>query len=367
LNKNTLKHFQKDLLLWYERHKRNLPWRNINNPYAIWVSEIILQQTTVDQGYDYYLRFLKNFPSVFDLANASEQDVLKLWQGLGYYSRARNMLYTAQIIVEHHDGNIPNDYDKLIKLKGIGPYTAAAILSFAFNKPYPVIDGNVMRVASRLFAIDEPINTSKGLKKIEEKVGLLYDKRFPADFNQAMMEFGALHCKVRNPECDMCFAHTYCMANRYKLHLLLPVKLKKQNIRQRYFNYFIPVFYKNNEPFTYLNKRGPNDIWQGLYDFLLFESTSQIKNQIIANNPLYKDFLKKNQITQADVQIMNITEVFSHKLTHQTINARFIIAKTPFFEAVADCVLVKLTEIDAFPLPKLLINFLNKLNIADHK
>ena len=195
-----VKQFRTSLLEWYHVNKRNLPWRNIDDPYKIWVSEIILQQTTVEQGRSYYLNFIETFKTVFELAAAQEQEVLKLWQGLGYYSRARNMHHAAQTIVNEYDGVFPNAYNDLIKLKGIGPYTAAAISSFAFNQPYPVMDGNVIRVVSRLFGIEEPVDTTLGLKDLRENLNLIFDTENPADFNQAIMEFGVTHCKQSNPQ-----------------------------------------------------------------------------------------------------------------------------------------------------------------------
>ena len=223
------KQFRSSLLDWYQINRRNLPWRHINDPYKIWVSEIILQQTTVEQGLSYYLNFIDTFKTVFELAAAPEQDVLKIWQGLGYYSRARNMHHAAQTVVNEFNGNVPDTYSDIIKLKGIGHYTAAAILSFAFNQPYPVLDGNVIRVVSRLFGIEEPVDIAKGFNTVKENLNLIFDIKNPADFNQAMMEFGATYCRQRNPFCENCFARSYCVGLQNNIASLLPVKSKRYN------------------------------------------------------------------------------------------------------------------------------------------
>ena len=211
-----MKQFQVSLVRWYDEKKRNLPWRKTNDPYLIWLSEVILQQTRVDQGLAYYLNFQRSFPTIKNLAEASEMEVLNLWKGLGYYSRARNLHKTAKIVVENYQGNFPSTYDEILKLKGVGPYTAAAISSFAFNEPKAVLDGNVFRVLSRLFGIATPIDSNQGKKEYQALAEELLDKENPAKYNQAIMEFGAMQCVPANPKCDICPLDFMCEAKAKK-------------------------------------------------------------------------------------------------------------------------------------------------------
>lgn len=359
MNTPTVKTFRTSLLDWYHINKRNLPWRNIDDPYKIWVSEIILQQTTVEQGRSYYLNFIETFKTVFELAAAPEQDVLKLWQGLGYYSRARNMHHAAQSIVNEYDGIFPNTYNDIIKLKGIGPYTAAAISSFAFNLPYPVMDGNVIRVVSRLFGVEDPVDTALGQKALKEKLNLIFDNTNPADFNQAIMEFGATHCKQSNPLCDGCFAQSYCAGYRNNIVPLLPVKSKRVTTRQRYFMYFVPFIKIKGTFYTFIKKRTEKDIWQNLYDFILFESPSAINPKTFFESELFNNFSKAHNLSfKSSIKTNFISPLIIHKLTHQTINTHFITAQTPDFEMPVPFLKVKIQELNNFPLPKLVENFL---------
>jgi A/G-specific adenine glycosylase len=215
------------LLYWYSKNARDLPWRHTKDPYIIWISEVILQQTRVEQGLPYFLRIIERYPNLDSLAESSEQELLKLWQGLGYYSRARNLLEGAVQLVQRHNAVFPSDYDELLKIKGIGPYTAAAIASFAFDKPHPVMDGNVSRVISRLFAIEKPINSSAGIKELKASLDRIFDSSRPAIFNQAMMELGSMICKPQNPDCDNCPVRTNCMALETGIQMELPLKEKK--------------------------------------------------------------------------------------------------------------------------------------------
>ncbi|MCW8941497.1 MAG: A/G-specific adenine glycosylase, partial [Flavobacteriales bacterium] len=240
--------FSQKLISWYKNNKRDLPWRNTINPYKIWLSEIILQQTRVNQGLSYYYKFIEHYPSVKDLANASEQEVLKLWQGLGYYSRARNLHATARIITENYDGIFPVDYKKILSLKGVGEYTAAAITSFAYNQPYPVVDGNVFRVLARIYGVDTPIDTPEGKKTFNGLANKLIDKKQAATYNQAIMEFGALVCTPKNPECENCIFNNICAALINQQIELLPLKSKKIKQTNRYFNYLI-IETNNSETF----------------------------------------------------------------------------------------------------------------------
>ena len=230
--------FSKTLINWYSVNKRELPWRQTIDPYYIWLSEIILQQTQVAQGLPYYVKFTEEFPSVFHLAKAQEGHVLKLWQGLGYYSRARNLHTTAKYIAAELKGEFPNNYKDLLKLKGIGDYTASAIASICFNKPEAVVDGNVYRVLSRYFGIDTPINSPKGAKEFKQLAQELIDKKDPATFNQAIMEFGATQCKPQSPDCTLCPFTSSCIAFNENRIIELPVKIKSGKAKKKYFNFF---------------------------------------------------------------------------------------------------------------------------------
>ena len=259
------------LLNWYTINKRILPWRSTSDPYAIWLSEIIMQQTQIKQGSSYYTHFITQFPTVFDLAQASEDEILKLWQGLGYYSRARNMHYTSIDIVNQYKGKFPENYAMLLKLKGIGEYTAAAIASIAFNQPYAVVDGNVFRVLSRIFGIYTPIDSTKGKKEFNTLANKLLNTNDSGSHNQALMEFGALHCTPKRPNCHDCIFSNDCVAHNLQHIDKLPVKKGKQKIQERYFNFIV---ISDNE-YIYLNKRTKKDIWKNLYEFPIIEMSNK--------------------------------------------------------------------------------------------
>ncbi len=246
-----------------------MPWRETSDPYCIWLSEIMLQQTRIEQGLPYYLAFTNAYPSIFDLANASEEEVLKLWQGLGYYSRARNLHATAKYIAFELNGKFPETYEGLLKLKGVGDYTASAIASISYNEPVAVVDGNVYRVLSRYFDIDTPINSTAGIKEFKLLAKELLDKEDPATYNQAIMEFGALQCKPQSPLCNTCPLSASCLALKNNKISMLPVKLKKGKIKKRYFNYLV---FQSEENKTILEKRSGKGIWEGLYQFPLIET-----------------------------------------------------------------------------------------------
>ena len=252
--------FSEILTHWYSIHKRYLPWRETKDPYKIWLSEIILQQTQVSQGLPYYYKFVERYPTIFELSKALENEVLKLWQGLGYYSRARNLHSTAQYIANELNGNFPNSYKELIKLKGIGDYTASAIASICFNEPSPVLDGNVYRVISRYYGISTPINTSKAQKEFKTVLQTIIDKKNPDVFNQAIMEFGAKQCKPQSPNCSICPFNASCFALAKNKIQELPVKLKPLKVKKRHFNYLV---YLSDDNKTVLEKRN-NGIWQNL-------------------------------------------------------------------------------------------------------
>jgi A/G-specific adenine glycosylase len=343
------------LIAWYGENKRDLPWREVRDPYKIWLSEIILQQTRVDQGMEYYHRFVDRFATIHDLANASEEDVLKLWQGLGYYSRARNLHHTAKIIANDLDGVFPDTYNGLLDLKGIGPYTAAAIASISFDQPHPVVDGNVSRVISRLFAINEPVNESVGKKKIDKVLKSLMDKSRPGIFNQALMEFGALFCKPKNPSCHSCPLSSKCMGFENGLVNRLPVKSKKVKVKQRFFNYFIIRFRKDDRYFVYLNKRGEKDIWQGLYDFPLIET-----NRSVAIDDLVKTENWKVLFGDSEPTLISVSDNYKHQLTHRQIIATFYVVEImhELNQKGRDFILVYEYDIHNYPLPRLIDRYL---------
>jgi A/G-specific adenine glycosylase len=290
---------------WYRQNARILPWRSTTNPYFIWLSEVILQQTRVDQGLNYYLRFTETFPTITDLANAEEDQVLKLWQGLGYYSRARNLHSTAKIIQENYHGEFPNNYSEIIALKGIGPYTAAAIASFAFNLPHAVVDGNVYRVLSRHFGIDTPIDSTEGKKIFQTLADELIPKDQPALFNQAIMEFGAIYCTPNNPPCENCIFLDTCASGRYGLATKRPVKASKTKVRNRYLHYFHLV----SDDEIAVRKRGSNDVWEGLYEFPVIETEAPDLNP--------------DQLPSWINDINEVTFSAKHILSHQRIHACF--------------------------------------------
>ena len=260
----------KELLIWYSDNKRDLPWRMDRNPYKIWLSEIILQQTRVDQGLPYYLKFVEKYPSVHDLASAREDDVLRTWQGLGYYSRARNLHKCAKTIVEIFNGNFPSTKVELMQLPGIGPYTSAAIASIAFGKKEAVIDGNVLRVITRIYGIEDDISNQKTQKEIKTIVDELIPTSQPDQFNQAIMEFGALQCTPKKPGCDICSFRGLCIAQFKGSQMKIPFKSKKNGKRTRFFNYFLIEINEN----YLLRKRLKKDIWNGLFEFYLIETDS---------------------------------------------------------------------------------------------
>ncbi len=301
------------LIEWYQNHHRKLPWRDTKEPYKIWLSEIILQQTQVVQGLPYYQAFIKQFPTVNKLAAATEQQVLNLWQGLGYYTRARNLHYTARDIVTNYQGLFPKTYKSLLKLKGVGPYTAAAIASFCYNEPVAVVDGNVYRVLSRIFGIDTPINTTEGQKYFKQLAQDQLDRQQPAVYNQAIMEFGALHCTPAVPKCESCPLLSDCIAYQTGQVGNLPVKLSKTKVKHRYLNFYL-VKYKNG---IILQKRESKGIWQNLYQLPLIEQTN-------------KDFPTHKVLTamtgHLDILFDNPPKLIAqtkHKLTHQHLYINF--------------------------------------------
>ena len=339
------------LLDWYRQNHRDLPWRRTNDPYAIWLSEVILQQTRVDQGMPYWFRFLEAFPTATDLANADEQEVLRLWQGLGYYSRARNLQAAAKVIRDDYKGVFPNQYDQIRSLKGIGDYTAAAIGSIAFDLPHAVVDGNVYRFLSRLFAISTPIDSTIGKKEFSELANELLDKNNPGIFNQALMEFGAMQCKPSNPDCSICPFMQHCQSYASNSVSEYPVKSKKTKTRNRYFNYLILSDEKN----TIIQKREAKDIWQGLYQFPLIESENKNHVTIDLSNTDIAQYIKGTSNS-----MVKSSSIVKHVLSHQIIYAKFWWIKLENIPSMSatEYIDIPWSQLSDFGMPQLIVKYL---------
>jgi A/G-specific adenine glycosylase len=325
---------------WYRLNKRRLPWRLTKDPFKIWLSEIILQQTKVEQGLSYYLKFTNRFQTVEDLAKTTEQEVLNLWQGLGYYSRARNLHFTAKTVVNEHKGKFPKTYTELLKLKGVGSYTAAAIASFCFDESVAVVDGNVYRVLSRVFDLEIAIDSSEGKKYFFELAQNLIDKEDPALFNQAIMEFGALQCVPKNPNCEICPLDSICLSKSNGTWMNRPVKSKKTSVKHRFFHFLI----FQNDQTTYLQKRSEKDIWQNLFQFPLIETDEDSEINTFENYTL--------------IPPSKISAEIVHVLSHQKIHARFYHFNHLPSKIDADWMAVKMTEIQDYPIPRLIDRYL---------
>ncbi|HLT49739.1 MAG TPA: A/G-specific adenine glycosylase [Aequorivita sp.] len=343
-------YFSNKLIAWYLHNKRELPWRNTLNPYYIWLSEIMLQQTRVLQGLPYYLKFVEAYPKIEDLANAPEDEVLKLWQGLGYYSRARNLHATAKMVSKEMNGVFPNNYKDLLKLKGVGDYTASAIASISFNQPEAVVDGNVYRVLSRFFGISTPINTAAGQKEFKKLAQRLIDKDQPGTFNQAIMEFGARFCVPQNPDCENCIFNDSCVAFQQKKVSELPVKIKSKPVKKRFFNYLVILSENEN---TILQQRLGKGIWQKLYEFPLIETSEEVNLLTLKNLPQFQDFSKKLKIE--NISLFN-EKPLVHKLSHQHLNTHFWIIETSE-EAETT---VPISEIKNYAVPVLIADFVSE-------
>lgn len=330
---------------WFREYKRDLPWRQSHDPYRIWLSEVMLQQTRIDQGLPYYQRFIERFPGIFHLAAAPEAEVLNLWQGLGYYNRARHLHETAQVIANQYQGEFPSDYQSLIQLKGIGEYTAAAISSMAFNKPHVVVDGNVNRVLARLFGIQEPVNTTNGKKAVKAYAESLLDEAAPGDFNEALMDFGAIQCTATNPKCGICPLRDHCYALHHNQTDQLPTKAKKLKRRTRYFYYLVMA----NSQGLVLRQRGTDDVWQKLYDFPLLELAPW-------------EAFRKGDLTamaQKPPSVASFIADHKHVLTHQDIIANFYTINN-FDLAVLEqnTIFVEWEDLPGYALPRLIDRFL---------
>lgn len=336
--------FSKTLTTWYLENKRDLPWRKTTNPYCIWLSEIMLQQTRVAQGLPYYEAFTTKFPTVFDLANASEEQVLKLWQGLGYYSRARNLHATAKHIAHDLNGIFPKDYKNLLKLKGVGEYTAAAIASFSYNEVVPVVDGNVFRVLSRYYNVSTDIASANAKKEFTLLAQEIISKDNPALFNQSIMEFGALQCVPKNPNCNICPLKSSCAALSLKKISELPVKIKKVKVKNRFLNYLY-IFDNNNK--TTINQRTAKGIWYNLYEFPLVETETLEAEDFVLG-------LIQNKFDDVSEIILMETETIIHKLTHQHLHIKFWKVKRKIILENG----LDFESLNKFPFPIVLHNFI---------
>jgi len=343
--------FSQEILLWYAKNKRTLPWRRTRDPYRIWLSEIILQQTRIAQGQPYYLKFIEQFPTVNDLANASEEKVLKLWQGLGYYSRARNLHATAKKVVSDYGGIFPKTYKGLLELKGVGDYTASAIASICYNEPEPVVDGNVYRVLSRFYGAEIPINSTKGIRFFKKLAREVMDVGNVRDYNQGIMEFGAMQCAPQNPDCAICPLNDSCIALEKNLISELPVKINKTKVKNRYFNYLVFIDPNNR---TLLRQRKGKGIWQNLWEFPLLET-----NEKTNINELE---IKYDRV----VSVGDVPEIFQfnqkdiiHKLSHQHLHTKFWVFKTN--TDLKDG--IGFNTLHKYPVPVLIADFIKTFKI----
>jgi A/G-specific adenine glycosylase len=328
---------------WYRLNKRNLAWRSETNPYFIWLSEIILQQTRVDQGTDYYLKFVKNYPTVTDLANATEQDILNDWQGLGYYSRARNLHFSAKYIRDELEGTFPTTYQEIIKLKGVGQYTASAISSFAFNEAKAVVDGNVYRLLSRVFDIDSPIDSNAGIKEFQKLADSLLDKKLPGEHNQAIMEMGAMICTPKQPKCEDCPLKEKCLALAHKTIESRPVKKGKTKVTERFFHYLI----FDSEKETIIEQRKGKGIWQNLYQFPVIE-TFNLNEEIDISG-------FGNKVSESTIK--------KHVLSHQRIYAKFHHFNSIPSNLNENWLKIKQSDIQDYPLPRIIDRYLEEQDV----
>ncbi|SFE72916.1 A/G-specific DNA-adenine glycosylase [Chitinophaga sp. CF118] len=326
-----------------------MPWKGEKDPYRIWLSEIILQQTRVEQGWAYYENFIQAYPTVQDLAAAPEEAVFRLWQGLGYYARCKNMLAAARQIVEQFHGHFPNTYESIQSLKGVGPYTAAAIASFAFNLPHAVLDGNVFRVLSRFFDIDTPIDSTAGKKQFTTLAQELLPHAQSAVYNQSIMDFGAVICKPQQPACNICPLAKKCKALQLNLTTLLPVKSKKLVVKKRYFNYLV-LQYKDK---LYIRKRIENDIWQNLHEFILVETQQPADISTLRTMPVFK-----NTLGDMRYNIEGMSAAFKQQLTHQKIYSQFIYLSVSKQPEMPGYIAVPRKQLDDFAFPKTITDFL---------
>lgn len=339
-----------ELKLWYIENHRSLPWRETTDPYCIWISEVILQQTRVNQGMEYYLRFVERFPDVRSLAEALEQEVLALWQGLGYYSRARNLHAAAKQVVALHGGEFPRTYEQVRALKGIGDYTAAAVCSFAFNLPHAVVDGNVYRVLSRLYAIHTPIDSSQGKKEFQQLAQELLDQANPGLHNQAVMELGALICTPVNPDCVNCPVLTKCLAYEQKLIDLLPVKSRKTEVKELFYTY---LYIHSDNQFLLQPRSSANNIWKNMYEFPLIEDSHLLSPEELLSHSIL------NELGECTISPQAVD--FNHILSHRKINVRFYHIEVETLRNLPEnCLIVTPEILEHYPLPRVVTRYLER-------
>ncbi|HMO61380.1 MAG TPA: A/G-specific adenine glycosylase [Ferruginibacter sp.] len=350
------KYFVQQLLKWHLKvNDRQMPWKGEKDPYKIWLSEIILQQTRVEQGLAYYNRFIQAYPTIQRLASASEQEVYKLWEGLGYYSRCKNLIHTAKFITMELEGKFPATYEELLRLKGVGAYTAAAIASFAFGLPHAVVDGNVFRVLARYFNIDTAIDSSEGKKLFAEMANLLLDKKQPGIYNQAIMDFGAIVCTPRLPQCAQCSLNKSCIAFAGNTVAQLPVKEKTLVKQQRWLNYIV-AGYKGR---WYVRKRTAGDVWEGLYEFILVESDVEIKPEDLLRAAQLQQFTGKRGF-----EVLAISKLYRQVLTHQVIQGRFIQVQLNTSPTAKGYQRVTTKMLAQLPFPKFINHWLKDKNVS---
>jgi A/G-specific adenine glycosylase len=350
--------FNHQLVNWYRLNARDLPWRNTRNPYHIWLSEIIFQQTRIEQGYNYWHRFIDRFPDIERLANADEQEVLSIWQGLGYYSRARNIHFAAKQIISDFGCTFPDTYEKILQLKGVGTYTAAAVSSIAFGERQVVVDGNVLRFISRYAGITEPVDSNRGKKLITDLAFTFMDNADPGTFNQALMEFGALYCVPKKPDCKNCIFNNNCKAYEMDAVKEIPYKAKKVIVRKRFFNYlFLYKVDQNNQYHFLMQRRGKGDIWQGLYEFPLIEDSSLLNPEALTISGFWQD----NIHGLLPVLTSHYID-FVHQLTHQQLHTRFFIIQLHNIDPDLpnpNWTWVSVNNLHKYPISRLTEKFLN--------
>ena len=348
--------FTHQLLNWFAQNDRPLPWKGEPDPYLIWLSEIILQQTRVQQGLPYYERFRERYPAVKDLADAPEDEVMKMWEGLGYYSRARNLHATAKRIAYEMDGRFPDTYEGIRSLKGVGEYTAAAIASFAYGLPHAVVDGNVYRVLSRVFGIATPIDTTAGKKEFRALADELLPEDRPAEYNQAIMDFGATHCTPARPKCGQCPMQSFCVAYQEGRIAALPVKEKKLKKRDRFFHYL--VLRQNGK--LAIRRRGPGDVWEQLYEFPLLEATELRNRTELSTDPQLEELLGMQP------EIVTVSQTFRQVLSHQRIHAKFFGIDLPggLQLPTNDWLFVPKTALKNYAFPKLITRYLGENSVS---
>jgi A/G-specific adenine glycosylase len=351
----TYMDFGRQIIQWYGINKRDLPWRHTTDPYRIWVSEVILQQTRVEQGLAYYERFVERFPDIEALSNAEEDEVMKAWQGLGYYSRARNMHRSAKTIHHENQAEFPASYAEIRRLPGLGDYSASAIASIVYGEPCPVVDGNVLRVISRHAGIREPVNTAAGKKKVKTILSGLIDPSQPGDFNQAVMELGALVCKPKQPLCAQCPVSENCYAFRNNLTTELPFINKLKPARIRFFHYLVIVSSKGQQNYIWLKKRAGNDIWRNLYDFPLIETKSEQSVEDLQTGEQWKKIMGSYGYA-----LLPVNENMRHILSHQELRIKFACLSSVNYSH-PDYLKVNILDLKNYAVPKPIEKFLKKV------